>query len=322
MHKKTIFRLFLMFALGIGLTCYRWDAAHWLLGTQWLRDALIEVLPKLGDALLIAPIVIITIEFAAARELLNEFAKNVSHHIIGRILPPELREHMFRHLTVSFLKKHWSVEYWCEEIPDHTGALKVITCIISEIENRSDREEEYDFSFQIEKSWFPEIDESRITKAEVTCNDTTLVELAGHGLNEYITEEASGITFSKKVKIKEAPHKYTFFLESVEYLPLGYNAQFVTKLPALETVLRVNYPKDRLNVSLDLSFAEESRAFKREIPTGTEWLIKTPILTGQSFSTKWYRAPLAAEARPEPSAALEAAEPDQPSDEGVAVGTE
>src|SRR5258708_155369 len=62
---------------------------------EWLC---LEVLPKVADALLIAPVLALVVDHAAKHNLLSEFARDVSSHIIGRNLPPSLREHIHSYL--------------------------------------------------------------------------------------------------------------------------------------------------------------------------------------------------------------------------------
>ena len=96
---------------------------------------------------------------------------------------------------------------------------------------------------------------------------------------------------SADLDIPRQPHaKYRFVNESVECLPDGFAAPFIASAPVLEMILRVFYPKDRLTVDVELSFADEDKALVRtELQDGTEWALRTPMLPGQAFFTRWTR---------------------------------
>ncbi len=101
MSEKTKFQVSLLaaFTFGLFLAAYPWEGSASLMSNPNLRTFLMHVLPKIGEAFMIAPLLAIAVELAAAQELLKTFAYDVSHHIIGRLLPPELREHMLGYLN-------------------------------------------------------------------------------------------------------------------------------------------------------------------------------------------------------------------------------
>src|SRR5271163_4581462 len=119
MGEKTKFRLWLIvaFLFGLFLASSPWDAWVPALSHPTMSGLLTRLLPRLGDALMIAPLVAVAVELAAAQELLKKFAIDVSHHIVGRLLPPELREHILGYLTTHFVRRHWFIQYTIEEWP-------------------------------------------------------------------------------------------------------------------------------------------------------------------------------------------------------------
>ena len=50
-------------------------------------------LPQVGDALIIGAVLMFLADKAVKKELLLDFAQEVSHHMVGYKLPPELRQH-------------------------------------------------------------------------------------------------------------------------------------------------------------------------------------------------------------------------------------
>lgn len=75
--------------------------------------------------------------------------------------------------------------------------------------------------------------------------------------------------------------------ESVEYFPDSFVATFVTLHPALRTTLTVYYPKDALQVDVNVSCEDGEVPRRLELATGTQWIINTPLLHGQSITTRW-----------------------------------
>jgi hypothetical protein len=113
LSERAKFRLWLAasFVFGLMMAAIPWG--EWpILGNHPTLQFLAYVLPRIGDAFMIAPLLAIAVEFAAARQLLKDFANDVSHHIVGRLLPPELREHILGYLTPTLCAPggSWSTE--------------------------------------------------------------------------------------------------------------------------------------------------------------------------------------------------------------------
>ena len=87
-RTRFIGSLWLTFAVGLFLA-WPWHLEGALGGYPSLLEFAKDDLPRLGDALMIAPIVIWAIEKAAAHELLDTFVSDLSPHIIGNLLPIE-----------------------------------------------------------------------------------------------------------------------------------------------------------------------------------------------------------------------------------------
>jgi hypothetical protein len=94
---------------------------------------------------------------------------------------------------------------------------------------------------------------------------------------------------SKEVTIPPPLHAvYTFVAECTEFFPENYSDSFVALYPALKTTVTVCYPKDELVVNLNLSCDDAGYPVRRvEVGRGTQWLIETPLLHGQSIITAW-----------------------------------
>jgi hypothetical protein len=291
MNNRTAFRIGLAVAFVVGLfLAFPWKFS-WMSAIPSFQGLLREVVPKLGDALMIAPLVIVAIEIAASGELLQDFVKDVSHHIIGHLLPPELRDHIKGYLSADFVRPAWFVEYRISEWPDHPGFVAVKILSEYTIENRASGTRRYEFAYTLDKSWFPTVGKAKILHVRATADERAIVDHDARELADLIEESTAHLRFSEKVDIPKQPHgNYRFVIESLECLPDGFATPFVASVPVLYIILRVFYPKDRFAVDIELSFAEQDGALVRsELQDGTEWTIKTPMLPGQAFFTRWTR---------------------------------
>jgi hypothetical protein len=292
MTQKTKFRLWLVAAFGLGLVLAAspWEAWSSLAQHPNLRALLLHVLPRVGDAFMIAPLLAIAVEFAAAQELLKSFAFDISHHIIGRLLPAELREHMLSYLTMNWVRRRWFVEYTIEEWPNKPGFIQLASFTEYELENRSDSSRSYPFVYELEESYFPKVGEARMCHACASVDGLPLVEHKEEDLKHLVISKGTNINFRENVSVPPMPHGvYRFTVESLECLPDAFESAFIASVPVLETTVRVLYPRDKFSVHVMLSFAEESALLKTELINGDQYVIKSPILPGQCFLTRWNR---------------------------------
>jgi hypothetical protein len=280
--------LLLAFAFGLFLAAYPWEGSASLMSYPTLRTLLMHVLPKIGDAFMIAPLLAIAVELAAAQELLKTFAYDVSHHIIGRLLPPELREVMLGYLTTHFVRRHWFVEYRIGEWPSKPGFVKFMSLTEYELENRSDSPRPYPFIYEIEESYSPEIGLARICQVRASVDGLPWIEHKEEQVRGLLKHSGPTVTYCEELTIPRRPHGvYRFTAESVECLPDAFESAFIASVPVLETTVRVLYPKDKFRVHLIPSFGEESAVLKTELIDGDQWILNTPILPGQCFLVRW-----------------------------------
>jgi hypothetical protein len=247
-----------------------------------------ELIARMGDALLIAPLLALIVEVAAQQELLGTFVHDISIHIIGYLLPSELRECIIGYLSTPFVRTKWFVEYRIVEWPGKSGFYELTTLVQYELENRSESNKTYTFSFEVPNSWFPAIGKARIVHMAAWQNRTAIFDYDEVQLCHEAQARADFVAFKREVDIPRRPHGiYRFIAESVECYPDGFSAPFTTTVPVLETTVRVLYPKNQLKIDLELSFGGHTPLTKYEIQGGTEWIINSPMLPGQSFFTRW-----------------------------------
>jgi hypothetical protein len=245
---------------------------------------------KLGEAIAIAGVLTLVVDQAAKKRLLREFAKDVSTHIIGRRLPPDLRKYIEQYLETDLIRTSWTITYTITEWPDKPEYEKLVTLSVYEMENRSSSEQEYDCNYEVETSFFPDIGKTEILHIagiNLLNPDEFFDTRRQHDLKPVETE--SNITFSKKITIPvHAGPAYRFSLESVECFRDGSIVPFFANHPVLSTTLTVFYPIERMKVFVDLSFGDIAKDAERiQLSNGVTWIFNKPMLRGQGFSARF-----------------------------------
>ncbi len=281
---------FLLIA-GLVLRAFPWDSAVKLRDHPNWREFLIRLPVGLGEALIIALIISALVDSEAKRSMLREFAENVSLHIIGRWLPKELRAHLEGYLASDLLRKDWVIQYNIETWPDQSKFFKLRSAIEYKIENRGESDRDYDFRYDVEESFFPHLGKAKIIK----CSGGATEDPERHDSFEYPRDskieclfQNNSYSVARKIAIP-AGKVFRFTAESEECFRDGSSIPFFTYCPVLSSTLILNYPTDRLDIFVDLSFGDiETDATSEKTDTGVVWTFVKPILPGQGFSIRVY----------------------------------
>ena len=283
--------LVLLFVLGLLIALSPWGWLATVMPPETAKHAA-DILVKIGEAFVIAPILVAVVDRAAKLQLLKEFGENISLHIMGRFLPRELRDHLEPYLTAKFVRRNWEIDYRIEEWPNQAEFVKLTTLSQYEIENCTNDPAEYEFSYLVDDSWYPTIGKAEIVRTGMSTPATKdkFSDYRGADLKKKIKSANGTSRFSEKVTIEPAvgnPGKYVFITESTECFHKGYKENFSAVYPVLNTILTIYYPEDKLDVSVSLSFRENGALEETTIEGGRRWYINKPILPGQSFFATW-----------------------------------
>src|ERR1700741_1252605 len=153
------YRLLLLgaFLVGIGLASFKVECPPDLLRFGFICRFLSEILPKIGEALIIAPVLALLVDEAAKTKILREFSLDVSSHIIGRMLPFELRDHLTGYLQMFLVRTRWDITYFIEKWEDQPGYIRLRTISEYDMKNYSNDPTDYDFKYSVEESQYPHI---------------------------------------------------------------------------------------------------------------------------------------------------------------------
>lgn len=315
------FRLYLalLFVLGLVLSMTPWTTLVPNYITEHLPallnkagERLAEIFVETGKALLIAAVLGLVVETAEKFQFLNEFAENISLHIMGRNLPRELRAHLEQYLGATFVRRNWDITYSLEKWDGRDDFVKLTKRTEYDIENCSEDDADYDWQHRVDDTWHLSISPSvilRIGKKNPRTEDR-VVDYRGAELQRRITSEDGAQRFKEVVHIPGrrtygiSPPLYSFIAESYECFPSIHTERFTAIYPVLNTRLEVYYNKNDFDVSVYLPLGKDAFEDRNgtDLEGGKRWVIKKPILPGQSFFTTWRRRLPAATQPPAPPA--------------------
>jgi len=277
---------------------------HWLAITSHpqISEFVSHILRGLGDAMMIASIIAVTVDETAKRKLLKEFGENISTHVIGRLLPPELREHIHHYLNVDFVRYNWEITYTISLLSKHPHYVQLHTRSSYEIENRSPFPREYVIGYEVEEPCCgcKDVGVTHIKLAKARDlkpgHERDLFELHyGDPLLKTRSEEGFiKLCLDKDKNIMMPGHdpgaqqRFKVEIESIEFYTDSFYTPFDTFHPVLQTTLSVLYPSEALEIDLSLTFDSVKDAAQPEtLAEGKKWTITRPMLPGQGFVVRW-----------------------------------
>jgi hypothetical protein len=237
------------------------------------------LLPKIGDALLIAVILALVVDLPAKKEMLADFLFDSSTHIIGRQLPEDVREELREYLNVPFLRPLWKITYELSEEPS-LSAVKLQSTYQGEMENLTTRKRGYEFSAILDDTWMNGVPLPELRRVSILRKGKDLVTEPVAGLREYRQE----------VEIHPgAEQRCELLLECIEHFPETYEYAMINEATAQRVELTVRYPRNLFQVEVALSAGADGKMSRKDFDLYSTWIIEKPILPGQCILTKWKR---------------------------------
>jgi hypothetical protein len=254
---------------------------YWQAYKSWPYDDWKQLASEISNACIIAVLLALLVDAALKEELLTKFARDISGHIIGNLLPLKLRKHLMDYLEMSLVRERWNITYTLEPCsPPH---VKVTILSDYEMENRSGDDQTFQFVMKVEKSWFPNCGQNRVTKVRV--NDEQEI------LDPPCVEKDGNWVYERFVDIppyqKENPQHFRFRSQSEQYFFESAFSPFISMWPVPEATVTVRDPTGSFDVVLDPTFKPRKPPGRTVLGDGTEWKIGEPILPGQGFFVRW-----------------------------------
>lgn len=250
----------------------------------WFAD----LLPRIADALLIAPVLAAVVDRAAKENLLADFARDVSTHIIGRYVPRELRDHINTYLTVDIVRRDLDIVYELKEQEGDEEAIVLETSMTSDLHNYSEKAIETTQFIAVSKGLNAKRKSSTLT--EVTFGDFTYREG-----DQTTSLHSTGIdnVFRMKYQLApsqtgESPHATRCILRAREYFGVSDQTAYLAVHPVIGVSVTFIHPR-KYAVELDLTFTQDSMAPPVPVYANgrSKWKLEAPILPGQGFFLKW-----------------------------------
>ena len=238
---------------------------------------------SLGDALVIATILAITVDIYMKERVLREVSSDVSKYLIGYRLPTEVQDRIRGLLQTRWIRRNNTVRLRITEIPNKPGWVRKDVFISKDLENITTSEEQFEDCFYYESNQ-PE------TIVEMRCDSpdpSVQYVLTGPNLAHAKTDEPGAMeALGTKVKIRpvyEGPGMYYRF--SIRYAaehPDNYSDILAFDKPTLGVILEVECPQT-IMVS----------ATPADVATPNRWEYRRLFLPGEHIRFRWQRVDVA-----------------------------
>lgn len=275
----------LILAVGSATLVHTYPAMHAGLVT------VLELLERLGDALVIAAIVGGVIEKIVFKKETIEQARNLFIWYFGRLLPPELQNRLRGYLEMSLVRTRWDITYTIEHWNGNPDYLRLETVSEYDMQNHSDQKQDYQYRYEVEDSLCTELAQTLITFVKV---DRETYE--SDDLRSLVKPERGYQVFRHPRPVEMEPHSrathptYSFSAKSIECFKRTIVSPFWALYPVITTRFTIWHPED-VDVLFDVTIGDVGEVTTEDPLTegskkGTRWTINQPILPGQGFHVR------------------------------------
>jgi hypothetical protein len=168
---------------------------------------------SLGDALIIAGVLALTVDYYLKNRVLREVSSDVSKYLIGYQLPGEVQDRIKGLLQTTWIRRNCKVRCRLTELPEPLGHIRLEVTISDEMENITNDTLPYTNTLEFEKH-----DPERVIELRCDSEDRRArYYLAGTALNDATKEKKDEpgvmVAQGKRVRIpsvRKTNHKYRF----------------------------------------------------------------------------------------------------------------
>jgi hypothetical protein len=234
---------------------------------------------SLGDALIIASILAISVDFYLKDRVLREVSSDVSKYLVGYRLPGEVQDRIRSLLQTRWIKRDCRIRLRLTAIPD--GRVRIEVRVSRNVENITTEEESFQDKIAYERHLPQTIIELRCDSADTRAQ----YSIDGHDLaNEKPDEPGVMEVVGRTVRIppvhESVGRYYQFTILYEANYPENYSDIFVFDLPTINVVVE----------------AECAPGFRVTLPpaditTPNRWEYNRLFLTGEHIRYRWERIP-------------------------------
>jgi hypothetical protein len=169
----------------------------------------------------------------------------------------------------------------------HPEFLKITSRVQGLIHNCSTKSEEFTFIGAVDPSHVPPlVGTSQISRVAMAAEFGPALFDESPKTTKTLQQPDGSIEYKSRKQLA-AGGRFTTIFEAVEYTRTTHSLPLFTSTTVVKAVVRIRYPKDLLNVSLQLSTGNESGIVVDQTLWGTEWRIQEPLLPGQCILAVW-----------------------------------
>lgn len=241
---------------------------------------LLELIPKIGDAFVIAGILALVVDQGLKLKLVEEVVRAASPSLIGRHLPEPIRLSLVRYLTLNFVRPQWEIQYEITPFSDCPGFIRLATRVKGIIVNYGDKTTKLPFNTGLDPSpidgKYGSARLSRVSMSEEESADKIFD----------VVPDPGQLTYEQEVDIKPNV-RYTSIVETTEYLPATYSQPLFTSTAVVHTIVSIRYDASQMDVRIELPSGENPEPRGEPNQWGCEWTLRTPLLPGQCILLYW-----------------------------------
>jgi len=248
----------------------------------------------LGDALIIAIFLALTVDTYVKRRLAREIAKNVSSFMMVSEFPKQLQDE-FVELTRAPLYRKLDIFYRLERISGSTDRLRVTGEIKYTVYNLRKDRVRYQHHVAVQKAYgtAEELKSTIFYVSGMGCVDNkgNLAEYEETGKLGQTNGDGTHTIWQRTIYIPEKGEdkgEATFRSKATQILPEEDEEVFINILPTTEVDIRVDYP-DGLTTAVQIGhrLREEIKPISKKEKNSNQWSVKYGMLPYQPIVIQW-----------------------------------
>jgi hypothetical protein len=247
---------------------------------SWFIKHTLELLPKLGEAFVIAAVLAVVVDQGLKLKLVEEVVSAAAPELIGRHLPDPVRKALLGYFTINFVRPSWEIDYEISAIEEHRTFAKVQTRVKGVIVNYGANVLKLPFITSLD----PSLIDEKFGKSQIT--RVSMAEEYGEKIFDLVPP-SDELVYTREVDAKPQV-RYITVVESTEFLPISYFQPLFTATTVVSTTVRVRYDKALLNVKLEVPSDANPPPKAEDNQWGCEWDLHTPLLPGQCILLYWH----------------------------------
>jgi hypothetical protein len=257
--------ILLLLASGVSLLFFQ---------VPYLEPAFVH---SLGDALIIASILSLTVDLYVKERVLQEVSSDVSKYLIGYRLPEAVQDRIRALLQTRWIRRNCNLRLRLTEIPNKPGYVKIEMVVIRDLENITTEEASYQDKYTYEKHLPEKVLEMRCDSADLTAQ----YRIADPGLAKE-KEDEPGVMQALGNVVKIPPvfetlgRRYQFTVRYEAEYPDNYSDIISFELPTISVVFEAECPPGfRVSVS------------PAGVTTPNRWEYRKLFLPGEHIRFRW-----------------------------------